>query len=404
MGKLTKAEIAAATATDRDLFIWDSTLPGFGVRVKPSGVKTLIIQFRNQFGRSRRVTLGRYGTLTLDEGRQEARRQLSRAARGRDPRQERIDDRAQPTLAELAERYMTDHCEGRCKDSTMEAHRWLLKKFILPSLGRLALREVETADIDRLHQDLKPTPYNANRTLGLLKAMFGKAEVWKLIGHGQNPAIAVKPFREQKRQRFLDLDELKRLMQTLAEMEEEGSVSPGAATIYRLLILTGARLNEIRTLRWADVKRDQRMIVLEEHKADDKGAKTIPLNEPTLRLLDSLPRTAGSTYVVASDKDKPLVNLQKPWRRVRSRANLKGLRIHDLRHSFASFAIRRKASLPEVGGLLGHRSLQSTSIYAHLATDPLQAVSEAVGELISPSLLLEGPRNREPGKGKGDRP
>lgn len=402
MGKLTKAEIAAATATDRDLFIWDTTLPGFGVRVKPSGVKTLIIQFRNQFGRSRRTTLGRYGTLTLDEGRQEARRQLSRAARGRDPRQERLDDRAQLTVAELAERYMIDHCEGRCKASTMAAHRWLLGKFILPSLGRLALREVETADVDRLHQDLKRTPYNANRTLGLLKAMFGKAEVWKLIGHGQNPASAVTPFREQKRQRFLDLDELRRLMRTLAEMEREGDISSGAAAIYRLLVLTGARLNEIRTLRWADVKHDQGLILLQEHKADDKGAKTIPLNEPALRLLDNLPRTPGNPYVFAGDKDKPIVNLQKPWRRVRKRADLDGLRIHDLRHSFASFALRRGASLPEVGGLLGHRSLQATATYAHLATDPLKAASKAVGELISPSLLLEGHGNQGPAKRKED--
>ncbi len=407
MGKLTKAEIANAKAGDRDLFIWDSTLPGFGLRVTSSGVKTLIIQYRTRYGKSRRVTLGRYGTLTLDEGRQEARRQLSRAARGRDPRQERLDGRAELTVAELADRYMTDHCEGRSKASTMAAHRWLLEKFVLPALGRLALREVKPADINRLHQELKSTPYNANRAVGLVRAMYGKAEkTWGLIARGQNPASGIERFREKKRSRFLTLEELRQLMQTLDEMERDGEVSPAAAATYRLLVLTGARLNEIRTLRWTDIKWPERMIVLDEHKADEKGPKAIPLNRPALRILESLSRSPDNPYVLSGvTPGQPLVNLQKPWRRVRGRAGLDNLRIHDLRHSFASFAIARGASLPVVGGLLGHRSLQATATYAHLSANPVRAMSEAVGQLIAPTLLLESPRHEsQPSDRKGGRP
>jgi integrase len=407
MGKLTKAEIAAATAEGRDLFVWDTTLPGFGLRVKPSGIKTLIVQYRTRYGKSKRLTLGRYGTLTLDEGRQEARRQLSWAARGGDPRQERLDDRAEPTVAQLAERYMTDHCEGRCKASTMAAHRWLLQKFILPALGRFAIREVKPADINRLHQELKSTPYNANRAVGLVRAMYGKAEkTWGVIARGQNPASGIEPFSERKRSRFLTLEELQQLMQTLDEMEREGDVSPTAAATYRLLVLTGARLNEIRTLRWTHIKWPEQMIVLDEHKADKKGPKAIPLNKPALRILESLPRSPDSPYVLTgATPGQPLVNIQKPWRRIRRRAGLDGLRIHDLRHSFASFAIAQGASLPVVGGLLGHRSLQATATYAHLSATPVRAMSEAVGELIAPTLLLESPRQERPlSDRKGGRP
>lgn len=385
--KLTKALIDAAAPADREIVLWDASLPGFGVRIKPSGTRSFVIQYRNRFGRSRRVTIGRYGTITLDEARKEARQQLSAVHQGRDPRDEKDRDRAGCSVRALAERYMADHCEGRCKASTMAAHRWLLDRFILPQLGTRSIHEVRQVDIDRLHQSLKATPYNANRALGLLKAMYGRAEVWGLVEPGINPARSVRPFRERKRQRFLSLPELQRLAQALDEAEAVGEISEPVALAYRLLVLTGARLNEIRTLRWEQIDWTLRLIVLRDHKADAGGAKGIPLNSGALSLLTEAERDPDNPYVIAGlVPGAPIADLQRPWRRVRQRAGLDDVRIHDLRHSFASFGISVGASLPIVGGLLGHRSMAATATYAHLAADPLHTASERIGALIGPTL------------------
>lgn len=386
--RLTKKAVDDAVATDSDTVLWDAGLPGFGVRIKPSGSKSFIIQYRNRFGRSRRHTVGRHGVMTLEEARRDARQLLSAAARGSDPRQDRVEDRLGLTVADLAERYMTQHCEGRCKSSTIAAHRWLLSKFIVPRLGNRLIAELKQSEVDTLHQELRATPYNANRVLGLIKAMYGRAEVWDLTPPGGNPATAVRPFRERKRQRFLTPDELRRLAQALRDCEEDASVSPFIVAAFRLLIATGARLNEVRLLRWDDIDWDQRLLVLHEHKSDTHGAKALPLNSAAIGILRALPRLDGNPYIIAGAvPNRPVVNLQKPWRRIRARAGLEDVRIHDLRHSFASFGIGLGTSLPIIGGLLGHRSMAATSTYAHLSADPLREASERVADLLGPVLL-----------------
>ena len=211
MPKLTKRDIDQAQAQDKEIFLWDSSLPGFGVRIKPTGIKSFVIQYRNRHGRSRRVTIGRYGVITLEEARTEARHQLSAVSRGSAPRQERDEGRSAMTVKDLASRYMTDHCEGRCKESTIKAHQWLLDKFILPEVGRRSIHELRHSDVDRLHQNLKGTRYNANRVLGLLKAMYGRARIWNLVDSHVDPTAGVRPFRETRRQRFLSMEELKKL-------------------------------------------------------------------------------------------------------------------------------------------------------------------------------------------------
>lgn len=399
MTKLTKVAVDSvrtlAQTLGRDIYKWDSSLPGFGVRAKATGTTSFMIQYRNEFGKSRRHTIGRYGVMTLDEARKEARDLLSASSRGRDPRADKINKRNALSVSDLADRYMSDHCEGRCKDSTMAAHRWLLDKFIVPKLGRLQLNEITHADVDRLHQSLKPTPYNANRVLGLLKAMFGRAEVWGLIPRGGNPAMSVRPFRERKRQRFLSPEELKRLARAIDDSEHERLISPQVAGAFRLLIATGARSNEIRTLRWSDIDWDRRLLVIREHKTDVNGIKTIPLNTTALDILSEIPPADGNLHVIAGQKPgEPVVNIQKPWRRLRSRAGLEDLRIHDLRHSFASFGVTAGASLPVIGGLLGHRSMTATSTYAHLAADPLRDASERVGSLVGEIMFSEKPGSR----------
>lgn len=395
MGKLTKHDIDQAQATSRDLFLWDSSLPGFGLRVKPTGAKTFVIQYRNRQGRSRRQKIGRYGTLTLDQARRLARDELAQVTQGRDPRQERVEQRQATTIKDLAERYMTDHCEGRCKPSTIAAHNWLLKKYILPRLGRLTLPEVTSSAVDRFHQSLKATPYNANRCLGLLCAMWGRAEFWKLIPKDDNPTSEVKKFKEHKRRRFLSFDELKQLAIVLDKAERSGAVSPFVVAAFRLLLVTGARLNEIRKLRWRSVDFQNRQLIIEDHKTDKDGAKLIPLNRVALEILRSIPRDPENPYVIQGTRPGlPYSDLEKPWRALRKLAGLEDVRIHDLRHSFASFGIGLGVSLPTVGGLLGQGSLQATMIYAHLPDDPKRLASESVGEVIA-SHLLPAPPSKE---------
>ncbi|MEW5994910.1 MAG: tyrosine-type recombinase/integrase, partial [Candidatus Zixiibacteriota bacterium] len=375
--RLTKQVIGGLKAEDSDIVVWDDALPGFGLRVKPSGVKTFILQYRNRHGRSKRLSLGRVGQVTLDQARREATKLKGGVSLGDDPVKERRDARAGDTVRDLADRYMDEHCQGRCKESTITAHRWLLDKFILPRFGAHKVKELAATDIGRFHQGLRSTPYNANRCLGLLRAMFNKAEQWGEIPPHSNPAEPVKPFLERKRQRFLTPEQFKRLFASLDELEAMKVIGTYQAAAIRLLCLTGCRLNEILGLEWQAVDLANRRLMLEKHKTDKRGAKFIPLNAATLKLLEALPRLPDNPYVIAGKNERShLINLQKPWGRVRKHAGIEDVRIHDLRHSFASTAASAGVPLQIVGGLLGHSSPQTTARYSHLWQDPLARASE----------------------------
>lgn len=381
--RLTKQGIAALPLKESDYFVWDDSLPGFGVRIRPSGTRVYVLQYRNRFHRTKRLLLGRVGEITLDEARRAATQERGRISLGSDPAGNRDDDRQSVTLRDLAERYLDHHCAGRCKPSTMAAHSWLLTKFILPYFGAHRIKEIGIEDVARLHQKLRDTPYNANRVLGLLRAMFNRAEEWGLLPQNTNPASSIRPFTEFKRQRFLDAEEFERLFDAVAELEGFGAIGMYQAAAIRLLALTGCRLSEILELEWVRVDLTRRQLLIERHKTDRRGAKIIPLNTAAASMLEELPRTNGNPYViVGKDEIGHLVNLQKPWGRVLKHADLPGVRIHDLRHSFASFAVSAGLSLPLIGGLLGHGSPQSTARYAHLAADPLRAATDRVAELI----------------------
>lgn len=381
--KLTKNMIASLPASEKDTIHWDDAVKGFGVRVKPSGAKTYVFQYRNRFGRSKRTSIGQAGQVTLDEARREASRLKSSVVFGSDPAQEKLDARSGDTLRDLSDRYMKDHCEGRCKQSTLDAHRWLLDKFILPKFGAHKIQELTPADISRFHQALQDTPYNANRALGLLKAMYSKAEHWGLLPHNSSPASAIKPFTERKRQRFLSGEEFKTLFTSLADMESKQIIGTYQAAAVRLLVMTGCRLGEILSLQWSAVDFANRRLLLENHKTDRKGAKAIPLNRAALSVLQNVPRQKDNPYVIAGrEPNTHLVNLQKPWKRIRERAGLQDVRLHDLRHSFASAAASAGIPLQIIGGMLGHSSPQTTARYAHLSQDPILRACELVGEHI----------------------
>lgn len=380
--RLTKRAIDQLPARAKDYFVWDATVPRFGVRVWPTGRKVFLVQYR-QGGRSERITLGPYGALTVDQARAKARELLGEAAAGKDPAARFRFDRQSPTVATVCERFMDVHVATRCKPSTKSEYRRAVDLFIKPAFGRRKISDITRADVADLHHKHRDIPYQANRTLGVLSKMFNLSEVWGLRPDGSNPCRHVPKYKEQKRERYLSQEELTCLFETLDRLEREGKESPAATNAFRLLILTGCRLSEIQTLRWEYVQPPY--IVLPDSKT---GPRKIPLSPPVQEVLKSIERDTGTPWVIAGNvPDQHLTDLQKPWRRIRKAAGLDDVRIHDLRHTYASNAIGQGLSLEIVGKLLGHTQYQTTMRYAHLADDPLKKAADDVSEALAAQMV-----------------
>jgi len=232
------------------------------------------------------------------------------------------------------------------------------------------------------HHDLRPTPIAANRVLALLTTMFNLAEEWGLRPDGTSPCRHIKKYKEHKRERFLSEQELARLGSTLTK--KEGTVPPSVIGAIRLLIFTGARLNEILTLQWVYVDLEQGTARLADSKT---GAKTIHLNPPARAVIEGLPHTKDNPYVLPGVRPgSHLANIHHTWFEIRDAAKLENVRLHDLRHAFASFGVSSGLGLPIIGGLLGHTQTATTARYAHLSNDPLKQAAELIGQKISAAM------------------
>ena len=367
----------------KELFIWDSQLPGFGLRVKPSGRVTFIIQYRNGNQSTRRMTLGKYGVVTLDQARKKAAHLLSGVSLEKsDPSAERRSSRGEISLNTLAQRYMREYAMIRKKARSYNEDQRLLDKFILKKIGHRTVKEIEKQDIVKIHTSLSGTPIQANRVVSLLSSMFGLAEQWGERPEGSNPCRYVAKFKERKCERYLTQEELKSIGQTLSAAEQDQSEPLPAIIALRLLILTGARKNEILGLKWEEVDLEAGLLRLADSKT---GSKVIYLNQAAIDILENLERT--SPWVIASQrKDGPFVGLQKIWERLRVKANVADVRIHDLRHGFASVAVGMGEGLPVIGKLLGHHQITTTQRYAHLADDPIRRANERIGRYPNDAL------------------
>ncbi|MCD9149257.1 site-specific integrase [Pseudophaeobacter flagellatus] len=389
MAKLTKRAVDALEPTAKDYFVWDSQIAGFGLRVMPSGAKTYQAQYRKG-GRTRRVSVGRHGKITVEEARKLAKEIMGQVAKGENPAEDISQHRKAPTIAALCERFFEAHAKERCKPSTQKEYRRAIDLFIVPAIGSFKVVDVERRDIAELHHKFRDKPYQANRTLGVLSKMFNLAEIWGLRPDGSNPCRHVPKYREIKRERYLNQNELQRLGHVLSEVERDGTETPFVVAAFRLLILTGCRLGEIQTLKW-DYITDTGM----ELPDTKTGARRIPLPQPARDVLTHLPRSPGNPYVIEGKlAGKYATDLQHPWRRIRARAGLAGVRIHDLRHTYASNAVSSGMPIQMVGRLLGHSQIQTTMRYAHLADDPVRQAAEEnaarlgsiVGDLRRPML------------------
>ena len=378
MPKLTKRYVDNLPVHEKEYFVWDDILKGFGARVYPNGGKRYVAQLFRE-GKTVRVQIGRHGALPFEEAKARARKIIADIDDGRNPNKEKEAERLSPTVARLAERFLEEYVPLHCKPRTQVEYRHAVNRYIVPALGPIRVLALRREEVAALHHEMQDTPYQANRTLGVLSKMMNLAEAWELRPDRSNPCYHVRKFREGKRERFLTGEELTRLGKAL---DEEEPFAPSAVTAYRLLLYTGARLSEIQTLKWEHV-RGNRL-----HLPDSKtGAKTIPLNGPALEVLANAERIEGNPYVIAGAKEgQYLKDLQKPWRRVRTAAGLDDVRIHDLRHTFASEAVMAGESLPTVGKILGHTQAQTTARYAHLADDPLQSASDRVASSLKKAM------------------
>lgn len=392
--RITKRAVDGLEAQARAYVAWDSDLTGFGVKVSPAGRKSYVFRYRMGGGRggvSREPVIGVHGKITPDEARRIARSWSAEVAAGRDPAASRRTDREAPRMGQLFERYLEEHARRHKKPSSVSNDVRMIKQHLKPALGAKKVADVTRQDVGRVKNNLVSTPYEANRSIALLSKMMNLAEAWDWRSQGSNPCQHVAKFKEQKRERFLSDDEFARLYRALAAAEGGSlrsaggtAISPYAIAAIRLLILTGARRGEILGLRWDWIDREAGRAALPDSKT---GRKTLYLTPEALSVLEVLSREEGNPHVIVGGKPgSHLVNLKDPWNTIRHAAGLDDVRLHDLRHAFASVAVSAGMSLPLLGALLGHRSPSTTARYAHLADDPQRQAAAAVSARISGAM------------------
>lgn len=379
--KLSKSVVEKIAARDVEILHWDEALRGFGLRVKPNGTKSYIIQYRSRkTGRSKRQTIGQVGPLiSFAAARKEAMRLLSEAAQGGDPVAEKQTARQGKTVSDLASQYLSHHARPKKRPKSVANDISMLNGIILPSMSTRLVAEIGHSDVQALHNGLADTPYRANRTLALLSKMFELSIRWGW--RSDNPAKGVERFPEEKRHRWLSEDELSRLTRALDEHPNQT-----AASAIRLQLLTGARIGEVLTAKWQDFDLNRGFWIKPSHHTKQKRTEHLPLSGAALALLSSI--KAGMD---ADDElvfpgrvaGQPIKDLKRFWKAVLREAGITNYRIHDNRHTHASHLVSSGLSLPIVGRLLGHTNPLTTQRYAHLADNPLREAAEVMASKLA---------------------
>ena len=388
MAKLKYRSISRRTVdaldAEKDTVFWDRELAGFGVRVYPSGSKVYIVQTRGPEG-PKRVTIGRHGVITANQARRRAAAAIARIKAGENPGLSPAPRRESPTVAEVALRFLREHVEVRCKPATVVHYRTAIDRHIVPALGGVQIGALTPKQVADLHYGLRERPYTANHAVDTLSQLIRQAAAWGLVPEGANPRRQVQRYREGRRERFLTDVEFRRLGRVLDEMEAAGEAPVHAIAGIRLLMLTGCRRNEVLTLRWEDVDLGAGELRLRDTKT---GPRVVSLSPAAAEVLAAVPRVAGNPWVIAGHRPGArLSSLYNHWHRIRARADLEDVRLHDLRHSFASRALALGESLPAIARLLGHSQLRATARYAHLGGDAGKEAAARVAAVIGADIL-----------------
>lgn len=369
-------------STDADAIYWDAKLAGFGVRVKESGTKSYVLQYRTRTtGRSRRKTIGQHGPLmSFSQAKVIARGMLADVMRGGDPAEEAQSTRCAPSMNDLAEQYLELHAVPKKRPKSVANDRSMLSRLILPKLGNQKVSDLNHRHVQAFHNTLKDTPYQANRALSLVSKMLELSIKWEM--RRDNPAKGVGKFHEEKRHRWLSTDELMRLGTAL-----DKHTNQKAANAIRLQLLTGARIGEVVSARWVDFDLERGVWIKPSHHTKQKRTEHLPLSRASISLLQKMKEAnvMGSSFAFPSRlSDKHIVDLKRFWKSVLTEAEIEDYRIHDNRHTHASQLVSSGMSLAIVGKLLGHTNPLTTQRYAHLADNPLREAAEVMASKMDP--------------------
>lgn len=352
MPKITKSLVAEA----KPGFHWDTILPGFGLRVYPTGRKSYVLRYRTATNTDRMLAVGNPAELHPEEAREIAREMRAQSKQGQDPKTERVSQRHAPRLQALRDRFMADHASQK-KPGTRRNYEILWRLHLLPILGNPAVADLTETDALKVRKRMAGKPTTANRALEVLSKACDLAERWKWRPLNSNPCTHVDAFAEATRERILEPDEVARIWKAL----DGDDVMPSARALFRLLLLTGCRSGEWRFARWSMVDLENAALKLPDSKT---GAKVIPLSPDVVELLRELPRS--SVYVLPGEKGGPIGGHRRIWLRVLKNAGIKDhVRIHDARHTVGSYAHRAGASQRDVADLLGHKQISTAARYIH---------------------------------------
>jgi integrase len=389
---------------------YDEEVRGFGLRVTAGGAKSFVLNYRVS-GHERRITIGSYPDWSVAAARERARSLKRRVDLGDDPMRERHDERAAPTIADLCYRFEQDYLPKR-RPATQRDYQGILDTYVRPKLGRIKVADLAHSDIDALHREVsRRAPYRANRTVAVLSRMMNLAITWGW--RTDNPARGIERAPEHKRDRFLSAGEVALLAQALRSHPERIS-----ANAILLLLLTGARKNEVLGARWEQFDLESGVWTKPSAHTKQKKDHRVPLSAPASALLIEIKReinraanrsmnggtaesSAGPEYVFPGKDGRPLTDVKRIWSSICKRAGLSDIRIHDLRHTYASILASSGLSLPIIGALLGHTQAATTQRYAHLIDDALRQATERVGAAVGGATTGEMAGNSPPSRKTG---
>lgn len=364
---LTKKFIDQIEAQTKVQVFHDAKVTGLQLRVSSTGRKTFYLYFRTKRGKQKRPKLGDYGILTVEQARNTARAMLGEISKGNDPTERhRVNDL---TLINFFEVFDKNHISKHVKSSTAKTYHSLFKSVIAPSLGMQLLDDITRSHVEEMVAQNDNRRTTANHALVLLRLILDKAQQWEFMSSMRNPCANVTKFKTQAKERFLSENEIARLVATLDQFEAASLAPKNAITIVRLLMMTGCRKNEITRLRWDELFLEEGVLKLKDSKT---GKKEVTLSDDANQILAAAAPNESDYIFPGKDGIEPIQGLQKIWHRIRGKAGLQDVRIHDLRHTFASVAVSSGTPLYEVGRLLGHASIQSTQRYAHLERSRLK--------------------------------
>ena len=362
MQRLNNKFIEKINCSHEQIF-WDSAIKGFGVRVSSSGRKSFIINWRNKQGRQGRKVIGVFGKITTEQARQLAQQFFYQISIGKEPRR---NDQHNPSFADFARMYMDEYSIKHKAVKTFENDNYMLCKHILPIFGKRKINDIKKREIEKFHTSYENNKSNANRILALISHIFTKAVEWEYIEH--HPCQGIRRNKEEKRSRYLSSEEIKRLLVVL-----DSYPNKDISNALKIILFTGSRRGEVLAATWSQFNFEKKIWTKPMQKTKQRRTEYIPINEETLSVLEEIKKTRRGLFLFPSDsREGHMLSFKNSWKKICKLAYLENVRVHDLRHTYASLLINNGISLSVIGKLLGHTNASTTERYAHLNDETLR--------------------------------